>query len=134
MAAVVGKHVPVGMMGYVTAKPQERAGKLRMLMTFTPEGMNDEPTLPSISNVLGKDVKVYPPISAIFAPAKTPDSIIKILAQTIKDISSEPSFKQKMNEMGMTLEYLNKEDLETKMKYMAVAIRKVFLEEGLIKE
>lgn len=132
-SSVVAKQVPIGIMGYTSASPQAAAGRLRMLMTFTPEGIEGEPNLPTLQEVLGNDVIIYPPAMAIFVPAKTPDSVVQTLHKVVKEITSDPAFTTKMRELGAGVKYGTAEEFYARHKYMTELIKRMFIDAKLIK-
>ncbi len=133
-SSIVGKQVPIGICGYTSAGPQAAAGRLRMLMTFTPEGIEDEPNLPTLQEVLGKDVMIYPPVMAIFVPAKTPESVVQTLRKAVKEITSDRVFLSKMKELGVSIKFGDEEQFHARHKYMTEVIKKIFIEAKLIKD
>ena len=133
-SAIMGKQVPIGICGYTSASPQAEAGKLRMLMTFTPGGIEGEPNLPTLKEVLGKDVMIYPPVMAIFVPAKTPESVVQTLRKAVKEITSDPTFLSKMKELGVGVKFGDEEEFHTRQKYMTEVIKKIFVEARLTKD
>jgi tripartite-type tricarboxylate transporter receptor subunit TctC len=134
LSAVSGKHIPMGILGYVTAKPQQDAGKLRMLMTFVPWGIEGEPSLPTIKDVLEKEVSLDAPLMAIFVPAKTPDYVVEILSKAFKETISDPAFRSKMKEIGLGVKYMDEKQLAARNKLQAEVIKNILAEAKLIKE
>lgn len=132
LAAVSGKHIPMGIVAYVTAKPQQEAGKLRMLMIYAPGGMEGEPNLPTLEEVINKDVGIYPPCLSIFVPAKTPDYIVDILSKALKEVTSDPVFKSKMKEIGMNIKYLDEKQVTARNKQQTEVIKDILLDAKMI--
>jgi len=135
LTALLGKHVPIGTLGYVTARAQKEAGKIRMLMTFSPDGIEGEPDLPTLAQVLGKkDARIYPPSMAIFVPAGTPAPIVSVIHKAVKEITADKEFREKMKEMGIGVKYADEAEYEARRVEMHEKVRKIMLEGGLIKE
>lgn len=93
VTAVLGKHVHIGVTSYQGAKSQADPGKMRILMCFDPPGLGPDPTLPNIPSLFGKDVPDIDPVSSyLVAPGKTPETIVKVLEQTLEKITKDPEF------------------------------------------
>jgi tripartite-type tricarboxylate transporter receptor subunit TctC len=133
LTAILGKHVPIGVLGYVTARAQHKAGKIRMLMTFSPDGIDGEPNLPTLAQVLGKNVRIFPPSMAVFVPAKTPEPIVAIIHKAVKEITESQAFREKMRGLGIGVKYRNEEQYEARRKEHHEKVKKILLEGGLIK-
>jgi tripartite-type tricarboxylate transporter receptor subunit TctC len=118
MAAVLGKHVPMGIMSYVGSKAMYKAGKLRILMTFGPEKIQGDPSIPTPAEVLGRDVKIYQNLGPLFAPVKTPDNCVQALSNAVKEATLDPAFRSKMDEMNIIIKYMNAEEINSQIKYM----------------
>jgi tripartite-type tricarboxylate transporter receptor subunit TctC len=118
LSAVLGKHVPIGIMSYVNTKPMQTAGRLRILMTLGPEKIEGEPNLPTLAEILGRDVKIYQNIAPLFAPSRTPDPIVRTLSEAVKEISSDQAFKSKMDEMKVRIRYMDEREISNQLRYM----------------
>jgi tripartite-type tricarboxylate transporter receptor subunit TctC len=88
IAAVLGKHVPIGSFSYSSCKIQTDAGKTRMFLCFN--GL--DPNLPSISTVFGKSVPTFDLIFFLAVPGKTPNDIVQVLEQAIEKVSKDPEY------------------------------------------
>ena len=93
IAAVLGKHVPVGGLTYLVVRPQEDAGKIRPLFSFDPPAeFGLDPKIPHGRSVFGErwtDVECTPLMTA---PNKTPKEIMQVLEQTMEKITKDPEF------------------------------------------
>jgi len=88
IAAVLGKHVPIGSFGYSGCKTQTDGGKARMLLCFN--GL--DPGIPSISTVFGKSVPTFDLIFFLAVPGKTPNDIVQVLEEAIEKVSKDPEY------------------------------------------
>lgn len=81
---------------FITAsalRPAVEQGKARLIATLNPErvaAMGDVPTVVEA----GYPNLVYVPYTALFAPAKTPASIIQYWAQALPKVRSDPSMQK----------------------------------------
>jgi tripartite-type tricarboxylate transporter receptor subunit TctC len=83
VAALLGKHVPVGVSVLTNFKTHVDAGKLRILLSFEPPAlMGLDPNIPTVETVFGKDIGDIDVPFSLVAPSKTPDEIVKTLEQT----------------------------------------------------
>jgi tripartite-type tricarboxylate transporter receptor subunit TctC len=93
LAAVLGKHVPVGGLTPEIVKPHEDAGKLRTLFSFDPPApFGLDPKLPHGRSVFGDlwtDIECTPIMTA---PKQTPKDIMQVLQQTMEMITKDPEF------------------------------------------
>lgn len=86
IAAVLGRHVPIGVFGYMNGKIQADAGKMKILFCFN----GYDPAIPSISTTFGKSVPVIDLPWYLAVPRKTPDEIFRILEQALEKVTKDP--------------------------------------------
>jgi len=91
IVAVLGKHIPMAVLSFASAKAQEKAGKMRILFAFDYAGEDRfDPTIPNIPSFFGKDVFNIGPVSDyLVAPGKLPENIVNILTQAMVQIPKE---------------------------------------------
>jgi tripartite-type tricarboxylate transporter receptor subunit TctC len=93
IAAVLGKHVPIGTFSIPAAKAQADAGKFRILFSFqSPAEIGLDPTIPDFVTVFGKDVQDVDIAAFVMVPKKTPKEIIQVLERTMEKISKDPEW------------------------------------------
>jgi tripartite-type tricarboxylate transporter receptor subunit TctC len=84
VARLLGKHIPLAVLGVATAKPQIEAGKLRVIMSFdTPKDFGLSGSIPDLLSVYGKEFPFIENSTYVVAPAKTPEHIMQILERSI---------------------------------------------------
>ena len=95
VAAILGKHIPIGIVTTKTAKVQQDGGELRLLFSFDPpEKAGLPPNVPDILSVFGRDVKDKDlnVLRVMIAPKETPIEILKILEQALKSVTEDSEF------------------------------------------
>jgi tripartite-type tricarboxylate transporter receptor subunit TctC len=93
MAAILGKHVQVGIGDVVSARAQAEAGKMRILMSFDPPKMFGlDPGIPHLAAAFDKSVadKDIPIVGYVIAPRKTPDEVVNVLEKALARACMEP--------------------------------------------
>ncbi|MEO5692725.1 MAG: tripartite tricarboxylate transporter substrate binding protein [Usitatibacter sp.] len=88
-AALVGQHV--------------KAGKLRALATTATRRIVSHPELPTVAEAANLPGYSVEPFTAVFVPAKTPEAIVKKLADDMVEILRMPDVKERMDFLGMEL-------------------------------
>lgn len=102
---ILGKHFPVGVNGIGGSLfSNVEAGKLRVLFSFHPaEEIGLDPKIPNFESYFGKapfDFAVH-----LLAPAKTPESTVRILKKTLEKIVKSPEFAADMKKLQFTPYY-----------------------------
>jgi tripartite-type tricarboxylate transporter receptor subunit TctC len=93
---VLGKHIPLGMVGFIPARPHIAAGTLRVLASDSKSSMLQAPTFAE---------KGYPEVnvisSIVFAgPKGLPPAVIKTWADTVSKIGKDPDFIARVKKIG----------------------------------
>ncbi len=116
VAAVLGKHMPIGVFGHMAARTQADAGKMRILFCFDPPGLGPDPTIPNIPSVFGKDVPtIGPPSDCLVAPGKTPENIVKILEQTLEKVTKDEDFINNLKKMYVGVQFIDGKTISEKV-------------------
>jgi tripartite-type tricarboxylate transporter receptor subunit TctC len=93
VAALLGGHVPVGGSVMTNFKTHIDSGELRVLASFDPaELVGLDPKIPVVENVFGKELGDIDVPFSLVAPAKTPDSIMKVLEENLQKVIKDPEF------------------------------------------
>jgi len=135
VAAVLGKHVPVGVSTLTNFKPHVDAGKLRILMCFEPPTlMGLDPNIPTVESIFGKDLgDIDVPISVV-APAKTPEEIIKILERTLEKVVKDPEFVSTVKRIYLVPSFVDgKTVMEKQLPDKMTKIKAILKQVGRIK-
>ncbi|MFN0305102.1 MAG: tripartite tricarboxylate transporter substrate binding protein [Burkholderiales bacterium] len=112
VADTIGGHVPFIFVTMPAALSQARAGKLRPLAVTTRKRSPAAPDIPTVMEALGIadfDVDSW---YAIFAPAETPNAIVRRLQRTIAQIVHQPEVKKKLLDQGADSVGGTSEDLD----------------------
>jgi tripartite-type tricarboxylate transporter receptor subunit TctC len=114
--AVLGKHVAIASLGAAAAKAQADAGKLRILMSFDPPAeIGIDPKTPDWQTVFGKNVADIDIGSYLVVPKKTPDHIVKLLEQTMEEITKDPEFRKEFWANNMKVGFVDSGTLMKKV-------------------
>ena len=102
--ALLGGHVDALSGGPNVSIPQIRAGKVRVLASWGATRLAALPEVPTLMEQGYKDVEFYI-WSGFFAPAATPEPIIKILREAAAKAVQAPEFKAAMQKMETPIAY-----------------------------
>jgi tripartite-type tricarboxylate transporter receptor subunit TctC len=108
VAAILGKHLQVGIGDVVSARAQAEAGKMRILMSFDPATMFGlDPSIPHLAAVFDKGVtdKDIPIVGYVIVPKKTPDEIVNILEKAMAKACTEPELINGMTKSGGAVDF-----------------------------
>jgi tripartite-type tricarboxylate transporter receptor subunit TctC len=100
---ILGGHVTASFMNIMVALPQVNAGKMRVLAA---SGTQRAPSAPDVPTVAEQG---YPGFDAtpwfgMFAPAGTPDAVIRKINADVARALADATFKAKLEQFGMELE------------------------------
>jgi len=135
IAAVLGKHVQIGVFSFNAAKLQADADKMRILFCFDYPGQGPDPKLPNISSFFGKDAfNMGPVVNYMVAPGRTPEGIIKILESTLEKITKDAEFIDNHKKIYLGVRFTDGETVTQKIiPRKTLEIKQVLQEIGLIK-
>ncbi len=108
VAAILGKHVQVGIGDVVSARAQSEAGKLRVLMSFDPAKMFGlDPSIPHLASLFDKSIadKDIPIVGYVIVPKKTPEDIVNILEKALAKACAEPDLINGMAKSGGAVDF-----------------------------
>ncbi|OPY66976.1 MAG: Tripartite tricarboxylate transporter family receptor [Syntrophorhabdus sp. PtaU1.Bin050] len=133
--ALLGKHVPVAVIGAGAAKPQADAGKLRILFSFEPpEDVGLDSSIPYFSAVYGKSTPDIDIPTYLVVPKKTPEHIVQILKKAAEKMAKDPDFIKENQKWFMRVNYI---DGEVASKQLIPAkinrLRALYKEVGMLK-
>jgi len=127
VAALLGGQVEALASGPGPVVPHIKAGKLRALATW---GSKRHPSLPDVPTLkeLGIDAEFYI-WAGLFAPAGTPEPIIRQLRDAMKLVVNDAQFKQSMAGAGQPIFYLDAPDfkpfVEKDARKMAAVVKAI---------
>jgi tripartite-type tricarboxylate transporter receptor subunit TctC len=102
MADLMGGRIDLILIGMSSAKAQIEAGKLKAFAIAAPQRSALMPDIPTMeeAGLPGYDVRSW---FAMFAPAKTPQTVVDRLAREIKQASTHPKFVAALAPQGMQI-------------------------------
>jgi tripartite-type tricarboxylate transporter receptor subunit TctC len=103
MTAVLGNNAALLASHPGVSGPQVKAGKLRPVASWGARRIEGFPDVPTFKE-LGYDIEYYQWIG-VFAPAKTPEPIVKIWREAIAKAVKEPDFLLAMSRAGSGVDY-----------------------------
>jgi len=105
LASVLDGIIPMFSGTYEAVREHARAGKLRILMTFSPNGIEEAPEIPTFKQALGKDQKILPSFNGVIVPKGTPEDRKKLINDCIKKAIEDPDFKEVMKKLNFPIAY-----------------------------
>ncbi len=110
IAAILGKHIPVGIGSLMAAKSQVDGGKMRILLSFDPPAeVGLDPTIPDILTAFDKSIsdKDLEIVVFLAVPRKTPKEIVQVLDQTLEKVTKDPEFIGDLKKLYIRVSYLD---------------------------
>jgi len=134
IAALLGKHVEVGIMHPQEVAEHIKTGKMRALVVFSEKRLKSMPDVPTAKEK-GYDVVLGVP-KGIAAPAALPDDIVKKLHDAFKKMMDDEDFKAAAKKTGDLdyLEYMSGEDTAKVLQKMYKDMEPLITELGLKKK
>jgi tripartite-type tricarboxylate transporter receptor subunit TctC len=131
VAAVLGKHSPIGVCGIPTAMAQAQAGKLRILMSFEDPKMSGlDPKIPSVESFFSKNIadQDIESVNFLFVNKKTPEEIVSVLEKAIEKACKDPELISSNQKLGLAIMYLEPKAATAKLKRMFEQAKKLLQE------
>lgn len=132
LPALLGGHIPLGVPAFSVVKSQVNAKKLKMLATCTEKRTSSTPDVPSMVE-LGYKLP-YIISMGLYAPTKTPDTIVKKLNDVVARIVEDKEFQKKNSEMDMILAYEGSAAFQKDIGLFKENVTAFFKEQGLVKK
>ncbi len=133
LTALLGNHVQALASGPGPVIPQIQAGKLRALATWGEKRLDALPDVPTFQELGYKDVVFYI-WSGVYAPAGTPEPVMKVLRDTMRKVVEDPDFKAAMEKLKTPVAYLDAPEFQKfwdkDAAMLAAAVQKV----GMVEE
>ena len=137
VAAILGKHVPIGACSNVAAKTQADAGKMRILFSFDPPAeFGLDPAITDLRTAFGKnvadtDIEV---IQNLIVPSKTPHEVVQVLEQTLEKIAKDPEFISDLKKINLRVAYLDGNTVMQKIiPQRMIHLKAILQQTGLLK-
>ncbi len=106
--AILGGHVPWAIAAFAGIKSQVDAKKLRVLAMLIEKRAAFAPDIPTLVE-LGYELP-YVPFMSFYGPKKTPDEVVKTIAEVVRKVTADKEFLDKAT--NVTLEF-NFEDADS---------------------
>lgn len=106
MTALLGNHVQALASGPGVVIPHIQAGKLRALANWGAKRVSSLPDVPTFQELGYKDVEFYI-WAGVFAPAATPEPVLKVLRDGMRKTVADPEFKAAMEKLQTPIAYLD---------------------------
>jgi tripartite-type tricarboxylate transporter receptor subunit TctC len=119
VAALLGKHVPVGAVSTFSAKIQADAGKMRILFSFEPPAVYGlDPKTPHLASVFDKNIisKDIETVGFMFVPSKTPDKIVKAIEQALSKACKDPEVIDGIGKLGAIPAFIESKAATAKLR------------------
>lgn len=129
--ALLGGHVPVGVISLTAMQPLLAAKKVKLLGILTENRVSsvaDIPTLPELGYRLP-----YVPFLAIYGPKKMPDEPARRIEEVVRKIAATKDFQDKAVNVGLEVTYENAPTLEKQIVLFKGNAYKFFKDEGMVK-
>jgi tripartite-type tricarboxylate transporter receptor subunit TctC len=100
MQALLGGEIQLSFIDTVTALPFVKSGELRALAVTTPQRSSQTPDVPTLaeSGLPGFQASTD---FALFAPASTPASVIRVLSTAVTEILRSPEMRERLGSMAI---------------------------------
>ena len=128
--ALLGGHVDATVIVNSLVTPHVKAGKLKMLLLTNK--MGEYPNVPMITDV-GYKQNLLSPWFAWFAPAGVSEEAKKVLIPAIEKTTKVPELAQKIEKLGLTVDYKSPDELRKTMVSDYETARALALKLGLSK-
>jgi tripartite-type tricarboxylate transporter receptor subunit TctC len=106
LTALLGNHVQSLASGPGPVIPHIQAGKLRALATWGEQRLAALPDVPTFKELGYQDVQFYI-WSGVYAPAGTPEPVMKVLRDTMRKVVEDAEFKSAMDKLQTPVTYLD---------------------------
>ena len=128
MTDLVGGQVDLMIDVMPNTVPQVKGGRVRGLAVTTATRVATWPDMPTVAESGVKDFDVST-FTGLFAPAGTPDTVIRPLRDAIRQAVADPQFRQVMESSGQPISYLDQTEFraffERDAKKMADVVQKI---------
>lgn len=126
---LIAGRVQIMFSNLLTSSPLAKSGKLRMLAVTTAKRSRQAPDLPTIaeSGLPGYD---YTPWFAMFAPASTPRTLVRLLNSEIVKAIESPDMQQQFSRQAIDLTTSTPDALEKLIRSEIPKWRKIVRDSG----
>ena len=113
LAALRGSHVDATVAKISEVTQLVKSGELRLLGSYTKERLENFPEIPTLKEK-GYDI-LFGSARAIVAPKGTPDEVIKVLSEKLKEAIQSEEHMEAAKKGDLPIKYMSPEELQTYM-------------------
>jgi tripartite-type tricarboxylate transporter receptor subunit TctC len=136
-AAVLGKHIPIGLFDLASARELQAAGKIRILFIFeSPESAGIDPKTPCLATAMDRSVaeKDIDISQVMLIHSKTPDEIKQVLKRTLEKTAKDPEFLAHLKKMEVMLNFIDGDTImQKKLPSRSEQVKAFYKERGWLK-
>lgn len=130
--ALLGNHIDVAALTYGgPSRELIKSKKFRALCAFEQKRIDELPDVPTIREVVA-EFKHGTSFIGVFTPKGTPQGIVAKLSETIKKITDDAQFKEKMKNIYMPIMYRDSQAFKVEVKRMGENSITFLKEKGLL--
>jgi tripartite-type tricarboxylate transporter receptor subunit TctC len=130
--AVLGNHVPTGIVGFAGIKSLYDSKKVKLLAFVTiPKRASFAPEVPTFTE-LGYTMTTFP-YQGLFAPRGVPDEVVKKIDEAVSKVAKNLDFQNVVKDIGAYFNYENTVSFEKSLMGYKEAYHSFLKEEGMVK-
>ena len=129
--AILGDHIPVGILGIPAVRSLLEAKKVRILALNLLERADFVPDVPTVLE-LGYRFTIHPYLG-IVGPKGTSDEVVTKIDETLEKMSKEQDLRNRSNAVGLQVIYLNNAAYQRTIRQDAQGLTAFFREQGMFK-
>lgn len=114
-----------------SVKDLARDKKVRILFTFSPQGLEEFPEIPTFKKALGVEQRLFPSYMGVFVPKGTPADRKQFIHDCVKKVLEDPEFKNAMKQMNFPIVYNNAEAIKKRTQEETKIIGELIKEFGM---
>jgi tripartite-type tricarboxylate transporter receptor subunit TctC len=128
VAAILGRHQPVGLLDMGAAKPHMDSGRMRLLLSFDPPtAYGLDPKTPSLESVYGKGMvaKDVPTVGFVIMPKKTPDTVVATVEQAVMKACEDPELTAELAKLCVAPKFLEGQQAMKEMERIFARVTEI---------
>lgn len=127
--AILGGHVPVGLVGFPAVKSLWEARKVRILAVLLYKRSVYAPDVPTMSE-LGYGLP-WAAFNGVWGPKGMPDDVVEMLDKVVAKVSKDDEFKTKSNNIGSEIDYEDTAAFQKTILQYRTNVQAFWKEEGM---
>ncbi len=130
LTSLLGGHVDLSMLALNNALAHQKSGTIRIIASWSGQRNKLIPNTPTLKE-LGLNVE-YPNWGGLFVAANTPNTVVKKLRDGVKAISTDPEYLKSMENLNISVTYLDAPEFDKFWKADAAKISEVLKKIGRV--